>query len=384
MKFSNVFLLCGQLAISVALTRGQGPASIAGYVTRAVSASDFDVNGFHILCTALTGAASTSVQREAGTTVACPGDPPFVGEYLTVYYTLRLTAAHSIYALRIEKQPTPKSGEVSGSAVIDAAPVQEAAGAPDSGLLVRADGYRIRITGTTEVTWLPPLQSLAGVETGDWIEYKGKLDAAGVLVAASVKIGPNMIGSGEEKLRADGEYDPTAVPAGARQNYMKNAFRGGYTGQAWDPKKFPPFRNAEMQTRVEKIGNSLVPAYQRALPDSAPAKINFRFQVIDNKRLCGLIPCDALAQPNGIILIPHQLVERTQNDSQLAAVLADAMARALERQQYREEKKKRTANAAVLAGFILLPYGGGSIVGEGSSAEEQILLHEHNKVAASA
>lgn len=374
MKTQNAFLLCALLAMPAACVRGQEFPSISGYVTRAVTASDFDVNGFHILCTAETNAASKSVQGVTGSTVACPGDPPFVGEGIVVYYSLSNTETNSKYAVRLERQRTKPPGKISGSAVIEAAPAQEAVGAPDSGLIVRADGYRIRITRKTTIKWNPPLQSLAEVKAGDWIKYKGKQDAAGVLVAASVEIGPNAISSGEEKLRAKGEYDPSAVTAEAKQNYLKDGFAGGCRGsyvRGCDPRRFPPFKDAMMQARIEKIGNSLIPAYQRALPDSDPTKIDFRFQVIDTKLIR-----DAFTLPSGIILVPHQVVERMQNDSQLAAILADAIAHVLERQQYRAEGKQKGAIAATLAGVATTPYGGGYIAAEGMTAEREILTEE--------
>ena len=119
-----------------------------------------------------------------------------------------------------------------------------------------------------------------------------------------------------------------------------------------DPQNFPPYRNAEMQARIEKIGNRLVPTYQRALADSDPAKIDFRFQLIDTKLFR-----DALGLPGGTVLVPHQVVERLQNDSQLAAVLADGIARALERQQYRTDRKIMTANALAM-GAAFVPVAG--------------------------
>jgi hypothetical protein len=105
-----------------------------------------------------------------------------------------------------------------------------------------------------------------------------------------------------------------------------------------DPKKFPPFKDAAMQARIEKIGSDLVPVYQRALAVSDSAKIDFRLQLIDTKLFR-----DALALPNGIILVPRQVVERLQNDSQLATVLADGIARTLERQQYRTQRERKVA-----------------------------------------
>ena len=368
MHSRTILLLCGLLAGYAVVSRGQGASSLAGYVTRSVSGSDFDVNGYHILCNKKTRNAFESVNGTKVSGVGCPSAPPFIGEALIVYGPLNVGSSY-FKASRIQSL---RSGhhEIAGSAVIDATPAQDAT--DSSSLIVRADGYRININGNTKTEWNPPLQSLADVKAGNWIRYKGKIDATGVLVAASVEIGANVIDSREEKLRAGKEYDPSAVPADARQNYLKAVLSGGY-----DPKKFPPFTDAEMQARVETIGSNLVPAYQRALPDSDPTKIHFRFQVIDNNHFCGLMQCDTLTLPNGIILVPHQVVERMQNDSQLATVLADSIARALEKQQYRTEGKTKAAYASMLAAPFV-PYvalgmsvGGGVITSIERKAMEQ-------------
>lgn len=327
---------------------------LTGYVTRAASASDFDVNGFRILCRGKAGDDSKPLPDAAIETVECPGEAPHLGDSFAIHYTVRDTGLNAVYATRIDKQHTSSFGGVSGSAVIDAMPGEEVVGGKPTDLTLRADGYRIRITANTKINWSSPLQSLADVKAGNWIKYKGRIDAAGVLVAASVQIGPNAIGGGEKKQRANNEYDPSTIPAGAKQNYLKDAVTVGF-----DPKKFPPFEDVVMQARIEKIGNSLVPAYQRALPASDPAKTDFRFQLIDTK-LFG----EAFTLPSGIILVPHQVAERMQNDSQLAAVLADGIARVLERQEYRMEGKVKASYAIALAAPVV-PYAGiGSYVAE--------------------
>jgi hypothetical protein len=65
--------------------------------------------------------------------------------------------------------------------------------------------------------------------------------------------------------------------------------------------------------------------------------------------------------PNGIILIPYQVVERLKNDSQLAAVLADDIASVLEKQFYRYLPARHSMFAAQIAGDI----GGAFVPGLG-------------------
>ncbi|HEY1804252.1 MAG TPA: hypothetical protein VGG45_07195 [Terracidiphilus sp.] len=373
MKSSPVWLLVPVVLAPVLRAQVQDDPALTGYVTRVASSSDFDVNGVHVICNGTEYLPPGTVRSNNRPPFACPAQTPYLGEGFKIYGTTDAQGT-SVYASRLEAMRA-SGREIAGSAVIDAIPVQGKVQANE--LLVRADGYRIRIAGKTKIDWNSPMQSLADVRAGDWISYKGKLDATGTLIADSVHIGPNAIGDQEEKLRAKDEYDPSQVPPDARQNLVKDAFEFGY-----DPKQFPPFDDPALQARIEKIGNSLIPAYQRALPDSDPAKIHFRFQLVGNKHFCGMMPCDVFSLPSGVILVPHQLAERMQNDSQLAAVLADAIARPLERQQYRTEGKVKLAYASALAAAFV-PYGAGLGFAVGNTAIRLIVkeMHQSGRVS---
>lgn len=381
MKNMALILLSGLMSIPSAVSQSTQQPDIDGYVTRHASSSDFDVSGYRILC----GAGTETIilqahSEESSGNAGCPQDRPYLGEPMRIYGTVK-KKEREVQATRIELVPLD-TGEISGSAVIDILPALDSTGARPEGLTVSADGFRIRITGKTKVAWDPPLGSLAEAKAGDWIKYKGKLDAFGVLVAASVQIGPNVIAGREERLRTDNDYDPSAVPADAKQNFLMDGLAGGCVGSSvmgCDPKKFAPFKDSEMQARVEKIGNSLIPAYQRALPDSDPAKIEFRFQLIDTKLIR-----EALAMPSGIILVPRQVVERMQNDSELAAVLADGIACALERQQYRTEWKIRAGYAAAMLSPVV-PYAGLGMGFGGSVAREieEMAMEQRGRVSLS-
>jgi hypothetical protein len=324
MKNTALILLCGLVGAPGAVSQQQESPAIDGYVTRAASSSDFDVNGYRVLCSAGTQTTIGQPQsKEVLSNEGCPPDRPYLGEPMRIYGSVK-KKEQAVEAERIEAQPVVR-GEITGSAVIDALPSLDSAGALPGSLLVRADGYRILIDAKTAVTWFAPRKALGDLKPGDWIEYKGNQRADAVIVTESVKLSPNIVSKDEEKLREKYDFDPAAVPPSAKQNTASLALIG------IQGKRFPPYKDAAMQARVNAIGEKLVPAYQRALPDTDPAKINFRFQVIDTKWFR-----DALSLPSGIILVPHQVVERTQNDSQLATVLADNIACVLEKQEYRE------------------------------------------------
>ena len=101
-------------------------------------------------------------------------------------------------------------------------------------------------------------------------------------------------------------------------------------GLGINPKGIPPWPNKDEQKRIEEVGQKLVPKWMGRLAVNDPSRVEFRFQLTDGKRWPWI-----LALPSGIILVPHEVVERLQNDSQLAEVLADAIACVLEKQKYR-------------------------------------------------
>ncbi len=190
------------------------------------------------------------------------------------------------------------------------------------------------------------------------------------MLADSVEFAANEVNAREGTLNAKHEFDPAAVTDNDRQSGLSKAVLG------MDPKRFPVHADAAMQARVDALGARLVPAYQRAMPDSEPTKIHFRFQVVDQPRLH-----DALTLSNGIILVPYQVIDRLENDDQLATVLADNIATALEKQDLRMTpawQKLTAVDIAGAAGALFVPglglatgFGGGAIATKMLRNEEE-------------
>lgn len=338
-------LLATTLLFSVpALAEQTKPPAIAGYVTAITSPTDFDVNGTHIQCTSTT---QLQQARQANATdkelITQTTQDRYLGQSVDVYGKAN-KKTHTVVAARVVVYSAP-TGELNGNAIISLIPA-DSAQVPGERIF-RADGYLILITLKTQTTFAPPLTALSNVETNVWIKYTGKQHADGILVAESAVFTKNTVVHSEDKLRSKNEYDTKSVDPSSKQGPISKHFLGV------NPKMIPPYSNPEMQTRVDRIGASLIPAYQRNLPDTDPTKIDFRFQLIDQPKLH-----DAWTLPSGIILVPHQVVERLQNDSQLAAVLADNIASALEKQRFREIPAKHKMTAAQLAadaGGIFVP-----------------------------
>lgn len=332
-----LLVLCAPNAISEETPR---PA-IAGYVTAITSATVFDVNGTHILCDSKTQFSSSIDEKKF---VANTVQAAYIGEPVDIYGNAN-KKSHTIIATEVIAYP-PQPKQLSGFAIIDEIP-DSPKGATPGGRLLRADGYRILITGKTQKIFNPPLVDLSSVGTNVWIKYSGKLRPDGIFTADAAEFTANIIPKGEDKLRTKNEYDPKTVDPKHQQSGASKFFLGTKI------KRIPPYNDAAMQSRIDRIGASLVPAYQRNLSVSDATKINFRFQLVDQPKWH-----DAMTLPNGIILVPRQIVERLENDSQVATVLADNIATALEKQSFREQPavhKMTAAQWASDAGGIFVP-----------------------------
>jgi hypothetical protein len=214
----------------------------------------------------------------------------------------------------------PEPHIVTGLGIVDAVlPLPSAASPSDR--LIRADGYPVLISAKTETSFDAPLSSVSDIHVNVWISFHGLQGPDGIVVADKAAFGQNGETHGEDSLRKKNEYDPAAVDPNKRQGILSRDFRG------LDLKQIPPYQDQAMQARIDSIVAKLVPRYQRDLPDTDKTKIHFRFQLIDND---GWL--DIFTLPSGIILVPYQVIERMQNDSQIAAVLAHQIASELEKQ----------------------------------------------------
>jgi hypothetical protein len=241
-----------------------------------------------------------------------------LGQSVDVYGS-RKKKENAIAADWIDLKPV-RHHDVSGSALIDARPVtsQQVSGAIE----IRADGYRMLFTPHTRAKFEGPLRGPQDIMTNVWVKYDAKPGPDGIFVLKSARFSQNLVTNKQEKLQTKTDYDPAAVPPDAKTNKV-----AAVTGFGIDPKRIPPWPNEDEQRRLETIGRKLVPEWMGNLAQNDPTRIDFRFQLTDGKQWPLL-----LAMPSGVILVPHEIVERMENDAQLAEVLAAAIASVLEKQ----------------------------------------------------
>ncbi len=324
------------LAAGLPLNAQTVAPDLSGLVTDPGSPQSFTVNSVHVLCNA--GTINLSMSGEKA--ISLPGCPQrLLGESVQVFGKEN-RRAHTIIASRIENDVF-KERKVAGLSIIDRMPPRASADA----FSVRADGYLILITPSTKSSFQGSLKSTADVTTNVWIQYQGRQRRDGKVTADTAIFTPNIVQTKEATLKKKTEFDPTAVTEKDRQSALSKDFLG------MKAKKIPAYPDKAMQQRVEALGNQLIPAYQKALANDDPTRIQFRFQVVDERTLH-----DALSLPNGIILVPYQLVKRLQNDSQLAALLADNIACTLEKQMFRSAPAEKKVTALEVASGSAIPF----------------------------
>ena len=120
-------------------------------------------------------------------------------------------------------------------------------------------------------------------------------------------------------------------------------------------KEYPLSNSPETSIYLEKLGNSLIPAQQRDLPEKSPGKVKFRFFVMKNPQFA------VDTYPNGVIVVSENVFDVLDNEAQLAFVLSHEMARVVERQhwtasKYRETERKEI-EAVGVATTLVMPVG---------------------------
>src|ERR1700734_1238263 len=226
---------------------------LEGFVTRVVSLNDFDVNGYRVVFNKDTAVFSQVNDREWQTATAAPN----LGQAATVTGEVN-RKKQQLLAQKVVFH-TPDLSTRSGIALVDRILVPPQSGNSPSRVLVRADGYVILIQPTAKTTFQPPLKSTTDITEGIWIQYHGKPQSDGILLVDTANFTPNAVSDKEAKLLDKNDYDPAAVDPKAKQNVAREIFLG------IDPKKIPPYSDPAMQARINRIGNCLIPAFQRSL-----------------------------------------------------------------------------------------------------------------------
>lgn len=284
------FLLC-LFALSAALyspAQDVPQPTVDGYITAITSKTAFDVNGQPVTTTPQTTYAKRVITKDEQSDDVDPSlaGSLALGEQIQVFGDKH---GKQIVAMQIFIEQHPDE-TVSGSAVI-----QGITGVAPN-MTLEADGYQIAITPKTNVSYGSHLSKGTALSPGMWVEYSGKWNSQGSILADRAKFSEFSLTSHFKRMQKLGAK--TTLPEGS------------------DPKTLE---------RVQKIGTRLVPSFQKNLPADDPQKINFQFGISDKDIL--YIPASF---QNGYIVLCKHAVDLLQNDDQVAAVLANGMAQLLE------------------------------------------------------
>src|SRR5579859_5104340 len=171
-----IFLSC--FLCSLAIAQQPRGVPVSGYITAVHPPNAFEVNGKQVVLDddTLYGLIGNSHPRPSSVL----RDQIQVGVYVDVKgptdrYT-KVTTARRVYLLDQTAEKLAATGVV--DKVI----------APGAYPLFRAAGYRVALTQATNLTFVGDTSSLAELSTNSWVQYEGRLDSTGTLVASKLKL----------------------------------------------------------------------------------------------------------------------------------------------------------------------------------------------------
>lgn len=336
-----------------------------GYVSAIHSATEFDLNGEHVLCDEKTHFESVFGTGPAAT--PCAGHL-YLGEPLAIVQSSRKHGM--LHAELLNTNTPPADMKVSGYGILDLPPAAEVTQA--NGTLY-ADGRHLRLTGTTRLHFTAPLTGLQDVHPGTWVAYEAHPQKDGTLTVQDLTFVPNTVTPREAKLLSNFSAHITMPDYPAKKEGSVQFGKSKHVS-------FHILANQDLQERVQAIGARLIPAWQKALPESDPLRIHFRFFVVTHKPMHN----DGLSSPDGTILIPEKIATEITDDQQLAAILASNMAEVLEKQALRYQLAQTAFGVSSLgsigADFAPIP-GLGPGLGLGSYIAESELQRHANQQA---
>ena len=103
--------------------------------------------------------------------------------------------------------------------------------------------------------------------------------------------------------------------------------------------KFNLLKNASLNDYVNRIGRSVVPAYQRELPKGHPVKIDFNFYIVEDSTF------NACSYPDGSIFIHTALLTQMENEAQLATILSHEIAHVTYKHARLQMQKERVISS---------------------------------------
>ena len=221
--------------------------------------------------------------------------------------------------------------------------------------VIYADGERITIFPATSVTLKPnqaerksvllQATSEASKFTPDalnldtFVHYEGVRQSDGSIKAEKAEFEHAAIENGEARMRR------RFAPAVINPDYA-GSLPGAIETYRKEYKILP---NQEAQEYISRLGNSLIPAHQKELPDNDPLKIPFRFFLVEKEGF------NALTYPNGVVIVYSGVFDVFENEAQLAFALSHEISHAVERHLWQQQEYFRNELLALRARGVFVP-----------------------------
>jgi hypothetical protein len=192
-----------------------------------------------------------------------------------------------------------------------------------------------------------PLESIDQIGPNTFMNYEGARQPDGIILAKKVEFTRNELEQGEAKMWKD------LSPKVKDPNFAQ--FKPGELAIK-KVGKFKLVPSAEAQNYIERLGQSLIPAYQRSLPPGDPNKVPFRFFLVQDKS------ANAFALPNGTIVVFSGMLGILENEAQLAAVMGHEISHSIQEHTRLQQEYHRGKRTAMKVGaFAASAMGYGSV-----------------------
>ncbi len=318
-----------------ALKAGEMEAPVLrGYITAVHLPDGFDMNDCHVVLSTQT---SVGYIGDKSTVNVTPLRQRLgLGAYVQVvgdYDALHKTAKARIIYLRNE-QKMARTGTGLILSVVSTGPEP----------VFRADGYLIRIKSKSKVL-SDSFVALAksNVTANTTLHYKGKIGADGVLEASKANFSQIEYIPGEISNSQNSKASDSA--AHSNGGVLRDSASAEDKAHSW--RAIPA--DDSLQKRATRIGTSLVPGHLREQAGIGRTKIDYRFIVIDDEKMRGGY---AISNKH-VILVSKQAIERQENDSQMAAILAEGLAQTLQYHKVETGPAVSVALGSALSGILV-------------------------------
>jgi hypothetical protein len=199
-----------------------------------------------------------------------------------------------------------------------------------------------------------------------WAFFDAVRNSDGLIETHSITFELNIISSNEVKYRDQSE---PKIEEPDYSRHIPGEIKFHYQGTVNYPWTLTILPDETVQEYVTKVGEGLIPQYQKDLPAGDPAKINFRFYVVERPSRWKEVLDDASSLPGGVIIVPDNVLAALDNEAQLAALLSNCIAVTLEEQLYAHRARLKAQNVMAWAGVIPSLYGFPLSFGNGIAAD---------------